>query len=378
MNSKSRALDGIVVVAIEQAVAAPFATSRLADAGARVIKIEREAGDFARGYDSAVQGQSAFFVWLNRGKESVVLDIKSAADVTLVKQIISSADVFVQNLAPGAAERSGLGSDQLRVANPRLITCDISGYGVEGPYADMKAYDMLVQAETGLASITGTADAPGRVGVSICDISSGMYAQTAILEALFERERTGLGKGLQISMFDSLADWMTVPLLLEEFTGKSPGRTGMQHAFIAPYGAFKAADGEVVLAIQNEREWASFCGAVLMLPELIGDERFNNNQDRATNRHALTAVIEAVFCTLSRDEVTARLSKASIAYAALNSVGDLSDHPQLRRNAVRSANGDIPLVDTPIRRSSDAHELGAVPSLGQHTDAIRAEFGKNS
>ncbi len=367
----SRALEGIVVIAVEQAVAAPFATSRLADAGARVIKIERDAGDFARHYDDVAGDQSAFFVWLNRGKESLVLNIKDDADVDLLKRMLQKADVLVQNLAPGAMDRAGLNSDDLRLANPRLIVCEISGYGSDGPYANMKAYDMLVQAETGLASITGTADAPGRVGVSICDISSGMYAHAAILEALYERDRTGAGKAIHISMFDSLADWMSVPLMFEEMGEGAPQCTGMQHAFIAPYGAFPTSDGEIVLAIQNEREWQSFCELALLKGDLAIDPRFNSNQSRAQNKAALTAEIEQVFQELPRAKVVERLSAANIAYGSLNSVADLSRHPQLRRSDVGTPSGDVSIVAPPSR---PAGRLGDVPALGQHSKAIRDEF----
>ncbi len=369
------ALDGIVVVAVEQAVAAPFATSRLADAGARVIKVERDTGDFARHYDDVAGDQSAFFVWLNRGKESLVLNIKDKADADLLKRILLHADVLVHNLAPGAMDRAGLGSDALRAANPRLITCEISGYGTDGPYKDMKAYDMLVQAETGLASITGTADAPGRVGVSICDISSGMYAHAAILEALFERDRTGTGTGkgkaIHISMFDSLADWMTVPLMFEELGDGAPQRTGMQHAFITPYGAFPTADGEIVLAIQNEREWQSFCEIVLLTPDMAGDPRFDSNQRRVEHKDDLTAEIEKIFIVLPRRDVVARLAAARIAYGSINSVAELSQHPQLRRASVETPSGTVSIVAPP---GSNRDNLGAVPALGEHSQAIRDEF----
>ncbi|MGK0172920.1 MAG: itaconate CoA-transferase [Gammaproteobacteria bacterium] len=371
----SQALDGLLVVSIDQAVAAPFAASRLADAGARVIKVERHGGDFARDYDSVAQGQSAFFVWLNRGKESIEVDIKSPADVALLRRMLAQADVFIQNLAPGAAARAGLDAASLREANPRLITCSISGYGEDGPYADMKAYDLLVQAETGLASITGTADAPGRVGVSICDIASGMYAYTAILEALVERDRTGEGCALEVSMFDAMADWMTVPLLFEELGNGAPARTGMHHAIIAPYGAFAVGDGtEIVLAIQNQREWHSFCEHVMRVPSLAIDARFDSNETRGANRPELAALIEQEFSTLTRDEVVERLRKANVAYGALNTVADLSAHPQLRRQRVSTPRGEVSLVNSPIRRRPNPHSLGAVPALGQHSADIRKEF----
>lgn len=371
----TKALEGILVISMDQAVAAPFAASRLADAGARVIKVERHGGDFAREYDRIALGQSSFFVWLNRGKQSVELDIKSVDDVALLTRMISRADVFIQNLAPGAAARAGLGAAALRALNPRLITCSISGYGEEGPYADMKAYDLLVQAETGLASITGSPDSPGRVGVSICDIASGMYAHTAILEALYERESTGVGVDIQVSMFDALADWMSVPLLYQEMGGGAPARTGMHHAIIAPYGAFAVGDNtEVVLAIQNQREWVSFCEHVMANSAFASDERFASNEARMANREALTAAIEAVFSKLTRVAVEARLRTAKVAFGALNTVADLSQHPQLRRTQVPTPNGDVKLVATPIRRHPNHHTLGAVAALGEHTDQVRQEF----
>lgn len=370
-----RALDGLLVVSMDQAVAAPFCASRLADAGARVIKVERKGGDFARDYDRVAQDQSAFFVWLNRGKESLELDIKSPDDVALLERMLSQADIFIQNLAPGSVARIGLTYERLREINPRLIVCSISGYGEEGPYADMKAYDLLVQAETGLASITGTPDAPGRVGVSICDIASGMYAHTAILEALYERERTGVAAHLQVSMFDALADWMTVPLIYEELGGRAPGRTGMHHAIIAPYGAFAVGDGsEIVLAIQNEREWLQFCEHVMLDPAFGTDLRFATNQSRMEYREALTNAIETEFSSLTREEVVGRLARAKVAYAALNTVADLSVHPQLRRATIETPNGPVSVVATPIRRTPNPHKTGAMPALGADSMAIRKEF----
>lgn len=369
------ALDGLLVVSMDQAVAAPFAASRLADAGARVIKVERHGGDFARDYDRVANEQSAFFVWLNRGKESLELDIKSEDDVALLKRMLARADIFLQNLAPGAIGRVGLDAETLSALNPRLISCSISGYGEEGPYADMKAYDLLVQAETGLASITGTPDAPGRVGVSICDIASGMYAYTAILEALQERVQTGKGVHLQVSMFDALSDWMTVPLLYQELGGITPPRTGMHHSIIAPYGTFKIGDGSnIVLAIQNQREWVRFC-AVVMNDETFGaDPRFDSNEARVANRGVLTEAIEAEFASLTRDEVVARLRDAKVAYGALNTVADLAEHPQLRRTEVETPKGPVNIVATPIRRSTSEHRLGPVPALGAHSASLREEF----
>ena len=285
-------LEGLLVVAMEQAVAAPFCSSRLADAGARVIKVERPEGDFARSYDHVVDGESAYFVWLNRGKESICLNIKDSRDCELLAKILKTADVFIQNLAPGAARRAGFDSAQLRLSNPALITVDISGYGEAGPYRDMKAYDLLVQCETGLASITGAPEQPGRVGVSLCDIACGMYAHAAVLQALLERQQTGRGQGLSVSLFDALADWMTVPLLHQDYTGEAPKRVGLNHPTIAPYGAYACGSGDqVVISIQNDREWQSFCEGVLKRPELFDSAPYASNPERCKNRKLLDADI---------------------------------------------------------------------------------------
>lgn len=368
-------LDGILVVALEQAVAAPYCTSRLADAGARVIKVERPEGDFARGYDHVAHGESAYFVWLNRGKESIVLDIKRAADAELLRRMVARADVFVQNLAPGAAERAGFGSADLRARHPRLITVDISGYGEDGPYRDMKAYDLLVQSETGLAAITGAPESPGRVGVSVADIACGMHAHGAVLQALFERERTGRGRGVAVSLFDSIADWMTVPLLHQDYGGKAPQRVGLNHPSIAPYGAFALADGHtMVISIQNEREWRNLCAEVLERPELAEDPRFASNTLRVANRPALDAAVGAVFATLDRGEATGRLRRARIAFGALNGVADLSVHSQLRRIATDTPSGPVTGVAPPLRWDGETFQPRPVPALGQHTDALRREF----
>jgi crotonobetainyl-CoA:carnitine CoA-transferase CaiB-like acyl-CoA transferase len=368
-------LDGILVVALEQAVAAPLCSSRLADAGARVIKIERPEGDFARGYDHVVQGESAYFVWVNRGKESVVLDIKAAEDAALLARMVARADVFIQNLAPGAAERAGFGSDALRRRHPRLITCDISGYGEDGPYRDMKAYDLLIQSETGLASITGAPERPGRVGVSVADIACSMYAHTAILQALYERERSGQGRGVAVSLFDALADWMTVPLLHHDYGGRAPERVGLNHPSIAPYGAYAVGDGrEVVLSIQNEREWKAFCDEVLRRPEVAVDERFRSNTLRVANRPVLDAEINAVLGGLGHGEAVRRLSDARIAFGSLNTVADLSRHSQLRRVEVATPSGPVNTVAPPLRWRDDEFEARPVPALGQHTEAVRREF----
>ena len=368
-------LDGILVVSLEQAVAAPLATCRLADAGARVIKVERAEGDFAREYDHVVHGESAYFVWLNRGKQSLVLDFKAPEDAALLKRIIARADVLVQNLAPGAAERAGFGAEAMRADNPRLITCDISGYGEEGPYARMKAYDLLIQCESGLASVTGSPDAPGRVGVSAADIASGMTAHAAILEALIERGRTGVGKSVAISMFDALADWMAVPLLHHDYAGRAPGRVGLSHPSIAPYGAFACQDGEqVVLGVQNEREWKALCAEVLG-DELAADPRFASNSLRVQNRSALDAIISNIFHGLPKAAAVGRLGSAGIAFASLNGVKELSGHPQLRRVDIDTPTGPVALPAPPARwRDEEARNLGPSPALGQHSHAIRQEF----
>jgi itaconate CoA-transferase len=372
-----RPLDGLLVVALEQAVAAPFCSSRLADAGARVIKIERPEGDFARGYDRAAKGESSYFAWLNRGKESLVLDIKGPADRALLDSLLAKADVFIQNLAPGAVDRLGLGAQTLRGKHPKLITCDVSSYGVEGPYSQRKGYDLLLQAETGLASVTGLPEGPGRVGVSICDIATGMYAYQAILESLIQRGVTGQGAGLQVSLFDSIADWMTSPLLLAEASRINPSRLGLHHASIAPYGAYPCADGsEVLISIQNEREWVSFCTKVLQQPEVATDPRFIDNTARVANRPALSAIVCEVFGKLQRPDLIKTLDDAAIAFGAVNTVLDLSDHPHLRRMTADSAGGPVAMPAPPVRRIGEATlQPGPIPAVGEHTDAIRAEFG---
>ncbi len=367
----TRPLEGLRVVSLEQAVAAPFCTSRLADAGAEVIKVERVEGDFARGYDHDVLGLSAYFVWLNRGKQSVVLDFKNTDDATLLLEIIAQSDVFIQNLAPGAAARSGFGSAELRAAHPRLITCDISGYGETGPRRDMKAYDLLVQCESGLTSITGTPDGPGRVGVSVCDIACGMYAHAAILEALIARSQTGVGQALHLSLFQSMADWMSVPLLQMEYGGRHIDRVGLAHASIAPYGAFAAADGRlVVVAVQNEREWVRFASQVLMSPDLASDPRFLDNALRVEHRHELTEVIKGAFRALDYGAIESRLLAAEIAFGAVNTVEGLAGHPQLKRIPIATAEGVVFAPAPP----AGGRPLGPVPTLGGDTEAIRLKF----
>jgi crotonobetainyl-CoA:carnitine CoA-transferase CaiB-like acyl-CoA transferase len=370
------ALDGLLVVALEQAVAAPLASARLAEAGARVIKIERAEGDFARGYDHVVHGESAYFVWLNRGKESLVLDIKAPADAALLERLLARADVFIQNLAPGAAARAGFGSAALRARYPRLITCDISGYGEAGPARDMKAYDLLIQCETGLASITGSAAEPGRVGVSVADIACGMNAHAAILEALIARSLTGEGRGIAVSLFDSIADWMTVPLLHHDHGGAAPARVGLQHPSIAPYGAFTCGDGrQVVIAIQNDREWRRLCDGVLGDSAMAADPRFGTNSLRVANRPALDGAIARIFAGIDAATAIARLGAAGIAFGAVNDVAGLSRHAQLRRAAADTPSGPVLLPARPAVVAGEAATRPAVPALGAATAAIRAEFG---
>jgi crotonobetainyl-CoA:carnitine CoA-transferase CaiB-like acyl-CoA transferase len=373
-------LAGILVVAVEQAVAAPFCTSRLADAGARVIKVERSEGDFARGYDADVLGQSAYFVWLNRGKESVCLDIKDPGDRGVLASLIAGADVFVQNLAPGAAARAGLDSAELRARHPRLITCDISGYGDTGPYASMKAYDLLVQAESGLASLTGTPESMARVGVSVCDIGAGMYAHAAILGALFARERTGAGRGIAVSLFDAMADWMNVPYLQQRYGNRTPGRNGLEHPTIAPYRAYACADGEsLLISIQNEREWLVFCREILGEAGVATDARFASNALRVANRDALDELIRSRFANSGCGELADLLREAGIAFGRVNDVRGLARHPQLRLEPIQTSGGLVEVIAPPARvraqgGATDAGSPPRVPALGEHTEAVRREF----
>lgn len=370
-------LAGITVVSLEQAVAAPLCTARLADAGARVIKVERPEGDFARGYDRAANGQSSYFVWLNRGKESVALDLKEGADLALLSAMVERADVFVQNLAPGAAARLGFDPAELRRRHPQLITVSISGYGSEGPYRDRKAYDLLVQAETGLASVTGRPEGPGRVGVSVCDIACGLNAHSAVLEALIARGVTGQGRGIEVSLFDSLADWMTVPLLQYEASGVSPPRVGLHHVSIAPYGVYVCGDGaSVLLSIQNEREWASFCAFVLEQAAIAADPRFSSNVARVENRAALNDIIDEVFAGLDRGRLIGRLERAKVAFGMLNDLADLASHPVLRRVAVETQDGPVAIAPPPAVVDGQSPVLRPVPALDQNGQAIRAEFRK--
>jgi itaconate CoA-transferase len=371
-------LEGVVVVAVEQAVAAPLCTSRLADAGARVIKIERPEGDFARRYDRHVKGQSTYFVWLNRGKESIRLDLKASADRDLLARMIGRADVLVQNLAPGAMARMGLGSADLRRTHPRLITCDISGYGEDGPYRDMKAYDLLIQAETGLASVTGSADGPARVGVSVCDIAAGLYAHSAILQALYARHATGEGRGIAVSLFDGMADWMNVPYLQRRYGGSIPPRPGLNHPSIAPYGLFSCRDGDILLSVQNEREWQRLCADVLGDPTLAIDPLFRDVTSRVAHRIDLDGRINAVFGQRARKDVADALFRADIAYGILNDVDGLIGHPQLRTITYDTPEGEVALIAPPALIAGATPVYRPVPAIGQHDAALRAEFGHNS
>ncbi|MEE8172482.1 MAG: CaiB/BaiF CoA-transferase family protein, partial [Alphaproteobacteria bacterium] len=328
-------LKDVLVVAVEQVVAAPFATARLADAGARVIKIERPEGDFARAYDDHVHGECSWFVWLNRGKQSVVLDFKQPEGAAFLHRLIARADIFVQNLAPGATARAGFASDDLRAKHPGLITCDISGYGEHGRYRDMKAYDFLVQCEAGIAAVTGTPGAPARVGVSACDIGAGLNAYGAILEALYARSRSGTGDGIAISLFDGMADWMNVPLLHHLHGAGAPARSGLSHALIAPYGAYPVgAGGQIIIAIQNNREWTRFCAQVLGDAALAEDSRFRENALRVANRGEMDGLIATSFASHDMATLVALLGQAGIAFGRLNEVSDVAEHPQLRQVSV--------------------------------------------
>jgi len=370
-------LSGLLVVALEQAVAAPMCTCRLADAGARVIKIERPEGDFARFYDDLVHGECSYFVWLNRGKESVVLDLTKAADRTLLHAMIARADVFVQNLKPGSAAKLGFAAASLRQKYPRLICCSISGFGETGPYAARKSYDMLIQAESGLASITGTVE-PARVGVSVCDIASGMNAYEAILAALIERQRAGNGAELSISMFDAMADWMAVPLLQQE-AGAPPRRIGLAHTSIAPYGAFRSRDGvDVLISIQSDREWRVLAEKVLGDAALAADPAFATNVERVKRRAETDGKVAAVFGALDADTLTQKLAAADIAFARVNSPADLARHPQLRRISVDTPSGPVSYPAPAERNASGARHYGPVPALGEHTEKVRAEFSPST
>ncbi|MGH1331810.1 MAG: CaiB/BaiF CoA transferase family protein [Paracoccaceae bacterium] len=371
----TRDLEGLLVVSIEQAVAAPYLTGRLAEAGARIIKIEREEGDFARDYDNLVHGESAYFVWLNRGKESVCLDLRSASDKAVLSSMLEQADVFVQNLAPGAIERLGFDPEQLRQQNPKLITVSISGYGDTGPFAKRKAYDLLVQAESGLSAITGNMAGSARVGVSVCDIACGMTAHQAVLQALIGRGISGKGRHIAVSLFHALTDWMNVPYLQYAYGGKPPERSGLTHPTIAPYGAFAGRDGkEVLLSIQNEREWVKFCTDVLRQDALAQDPRFETNSKRVQNRAALDALITAHFARFLRDDMADMLQMAGIANGRVSTMEDLANHPQNRFVEAQTPSGPVRLLAPGALMDGEMPAFGPVPALGEHTKSARVEF----
>jgi crotonobetainyl-CoA:carnitine CoA-transferase CaiB-like acyl-CoA transferase len=364
----------VLVVSLEQAVAAPLASRLLADAGARVIKVERPAGDFARGYDRAAAGISSYFAWLNYGKESIALDLKDSADRALLERMIASADVFVQNLAVGATDRLGLGSEQLRDRHPRLIVCDISGYGAAGPFATRKAYDLLVQAESGLLSVSGPPGPYGRVGVSIADISTGFAAALAISQALVQQRTEGVGAHLEASLFQTMAELMTVPLLHHDYLDAAPQRVGLAHPSIAPYGAFTSRDGVTILiSVQSDSEWRALCERVLEAPDYGFDERFASNDQRVANRKETDAIVEAVFADLPASELVRRLTDARIAFGTINDVAGLSSHPQLQRIAVPHPEGTVSLPAPAV--ATGWLDVRAVPALDEHGARIRAEFG---
>ena len=374
-NTGADDLQGLLVISLEQAVAAPYAAGRLADAGARVIKVERPEGDFARGYDQDAKGHSSYFVWLNRGKESVALNLKQAEDLLILKNMISSADIFIQNLMPGALERLGISTADLRAADPRLITCDISGYGSDGPFQKMKAYDFLVQAEVGLAEITGAPEQPGRVGVSICDIAAGMTAHQAILQALYARSRSGQGRRIEVSLFHALADWMNVPYIQSHYGGREIRRPGLHHPTIAPYGAYQCGDGrQLLLSIQNEREWQRLCGEVLGQPDLPTNPKFSTNVNRVANRTELDAILNAVFSADPIDAVAAKLHAAQIAFGRLNGMDEFAKHPQNRFVSVRTSGGEMQILAPGAVVNGMVAPLGDVPDLGANSTAIREEF----
>jgi crotonobetainyl-CoA:carnitine CoA-transferase CaiB-like acyl-CoA transferase len=367
-------LEGVTVVSVEQAVAAPYASCMLADAGARVIKVERPDGDFARNYDDDVLGQSAYFVWLNRGKESICLDLQSEDDRQVLRRLALKADVFIQNLKPGALQQLGLGSEILRAAASSLITCDISGFGQTGPLSRRKAYDLIVQAEIGLCTISGTVDRPARVGISICDIAAGATAHSAILQALLARNRTGRGRGIQVSLFDSIAQWMAVPLLQFLYAGRTPLPLGVAHPTIAPYGVFTCKDGgRVILSVQNEREWFAFAKHILRRVDLSSDARFSTNTARVVNRGVLDEIIASELGSLTYSQIAKQLSEAEIAFGQLNELPSAAAHAHLRQISVSTPNGDIRVVAPAAILSEGFPHFRPVPELGEHSRAIRGE-----
>ncbi len=380
-SQRPRPLDGITVVSLEHAVAAPFCTRQLADLGARVIKVERPGnGDFARGYDQRVNGQSSHFIWINRSKESLALDVKQPAAKAALLELLKTADVLVQNLAPGATARMGLSYETLKELNPKLIVCDISGYGADGPYRDKKAYDLLIQSEAGFLSVTGTPETPSKSGISVADIAAGMYAYTNILSALLLRGKTGAGSHIDVSMLEAMGEWMGYPLYYAYDGAPPPPRTGASHASIYPYGPFQAGDGKtVMLGLQNEREWTAFCDTVLLQPDVATDTRFDSNAQRNANRKALQALIVQTFAALTAAQVVERLEQAGIANARVNEMADLWEHPQLqarqRWRTVGTPQGDVPALLPPGVNSAFDYRMEAVPAVGQHNASILAELG---
>ena len=372
-----RDLEGLLVVTLEHAVAAPYASGRLADAGARVIKVERPEGDFARQYDHHVKGGSAYFVWLNRGKESICLDLKTQDDKEILAAMLAEADVFIQNLAPGAMDRLGFGPSELRKRHPRLIVCSISGYGARGPWRDQRAYDLLIQAESGLCAINGTPDGPARVGVSVCDIAAGMNAYQAILQALIARGKTGEGRAIELSLFGAMADWMNVPYLQHRYGGATPTRQGLKHPTIAPYGAFECADGKVLLiSVQNEREWQRLCADVFGDADLATRKGFANNSDRVANRAEVDRICGGFFAKRNREENIDLLAQAGIAYGRLSDLDDLSAHPQNRFVTVETEHGDVELFAPGQEVVGREESYGPVPSLNEHGAGLRKEFAR--
>ena len=384
MKAVRRPLEGVTVVSLEHAIAAPFCTRQLADLGARVIKVERPgSGDFARAYDDRAQGLSSHFVWVNRSKESLTLDLKQPEAMQVLRELLARADVLVQNLAPGAAERMGLSHAQLAPACPRLVVCDISGYGNDGPHRDRKAYDLLIQSEAGFLSVTGTPEEPCKAGISIADIAAGMYAYTGVLAALLQRQQTGEGSHVEVSMLEALGEWMGFPMYYAYEGQTPPRRNGASHATIYPYGPFEAGDGKtVMLGLQNEREWKAFCDKVLRQPQLASDPRFDANPRRSENSAALEAIILETFRGLTAEQVIARLEEAQIANAHVNSVGELWDHPQLkargRFRSVGSPAGPIQALLPPGANSSFDYRMDPVPAVGEHSEAILRELGRGS
>ena len=379
-QNSGKDLEGLLVVTVEQAVAAPYTSCRLADAGARVIKVERPEGDFARNYDSNALGNSAYFVWLNRGKESVALDLKNSKDFKIFEKIISKSDILIQNLAPGAFDRLGLNLDELRKKHPSLITCSISGFGDEGPYKNQKAYDMLIQAETGVIDITGLPDKDGvdgraKVGPSVCDISAGMTAYQAILQALIKRSISGRGRHISVSMFNSLADWMNPFYLGYVYNKKIPKRNGMTHPIIVPYGAYNCKDNlTILIAIQNDREWVKLCKIVLDDETMVNDTRFKTNSDRVANRELTEKIIQNKFITFEREELIKKLEEASVAYGRISDMEQLKNHPQNNFLEIETKNGNVKVLGPGAIHDNFIPEVNKMPELDEHGKKIRAEF----